>query len=196
LIQFSNSGACFSPRPARGESGSALIPTSSLREAQRRSNPVFLGASGLLRFARNDANDNAPCSTHYRHTPRRRSIQYAASTRFNHGLLGILDHPPSRMMTVCADTTPHSRDILRPSFANSFAPKERGRSATLKRGRGEDRVRAAPAVPCAKVANRKRTRAYRFSGSSPAFPAQWFYDLYRALPGETWLACHRHPQEA
>src|SRR3977135_2147611 len=29
-----------------------------------------------------------------------------------------------------------------------------------------------------------RTRAYRFSGSIPAFPAQWFYDLYRALPGE------------
>jgi len=42
----------------------------------------------------------------------------------------------------------------------------------------------------------KRTRAYRFSGSSPAFPAQWFYSLYRALPGETWLVCHRRPQEA
>jgi hypothetical protein len=26
---------------------------------------------------------------------------------------------------------------------------------------------------CAK----KRTRAYRFSGGSPAFPAQWFYGL-------------------
>jgi hypothetical protein len=23
----------------------------------------------------------------------------------------------------------------------------------------------------------KRTRAYRFSGGSPAFPAQWFYGL-------------------
>jgi hypothetical protein len=29
-----------------------------------------------------------------------------------------------------------------------------------------------------------RTRAYRFSGSIPAFPAQWFYGLLRALPGE------------
>ena len=27
----------------------------------------------------------------------------------------------------------------------------------------------------------KRTRAYRFSGSSPAFPAQWLYGLCRAL---------------
>jgi hypothetical protein len=33
---------------------------------------------------------------------------------------------------------------------------------------------------CAK----KRTRAYRFSGSSPAFPAQWFYGLLRDLPGD------------
>src|ERR1700716_4222519 len=30
----------------------------------------------------------------------------------------------------------------------------------------------------------KRTRAYRFSGGNPAFPAQWFYGLFRALPGE------------
>jgi hypothetical protein len=29
-----------------------------------------------------------------------------------------------------------------------------------------------------------RTRAYRFSGEHPAFPAQWFYGLWRALPGE------------
>ncbi len=35
-------------------------------------------------------------------------------------------------------------------------------------------------LKCAK----KRTRAYRFSGGSPASPAQWFDGLYRALPGE------------
>ncbi len=29
-----------------------------------------------------------------------------------------------------------------------------------------------------------RTRAYRFSGGSPASPAQWLYGLYRALLGE------------
>jgi hypothetical protein len=37
---------------------------------------------------------------------------------------------------------------------------------------------------------RKRARAYRFSGGNPAFPAQWFYDLFRALPGDR-LSCHR-----
>jgi hypothetical protein len=93
------------------------------------------------------------------------------------------------------NTSPRSRDGIRPRFANSFAPKNERACATLKRGRGEDRVRAAPAVPCAKVANKKRTRAYRFSGNTPAFPAQWFYSLYRALPGETWLACHRRPRD-
>ena len=36
----------------------------------------------------------------------------------------------------------------------------------------------------AQCASRKRTRAYRFSGNTPAFPAQWFYGLLRALPGD------------
>src|SRR3954454_708778 len=31
---------------------------------------------------------------------------------------------------------------------------------------------------------KKRTRAYRFSGGNPAFPAQWFYGFLRALPGD------------
>src|SRR3954453_22528202 len=30
-----------------------------------------------------------------------------------------------------------------------------------------------------------RTRAYRSSGEHPAFPAQWLYGLWRALPGES-----------
>ena len=33
-------------------------------------------------------------------------------------------------------------------------------------------------------AQSKRTRAYRFSGNTPAFPAQWFYGLLRALLGD------------
>ena len=60
------------------------------------------------------------------------------------------------------------------------------------RGRREDRVRAAPAVSRARCTRQKRTRAYRFSGSIPAFPAQWLYGLLRALPGER-LSCHRRP---
>ena len=52
------------------------------------------------------------------------------------------------------------------------------------RGRREHRVHAAPAVSCATCTIRTRTRAYRVSGGNPAFPAQWFYGLFRALPGE------------
>ena len=33
----------------------------------------------------------------------------------------------------------------------------------------------------------KRTRAYRFSGNTPAFPAQWLYGLCLALPGDEFL---------
>jgi hypothetical protein len=31
---------------------------------------------------------------------------------------------------------------------------------------------------------KERTRADRFSGGTPTFPAQWLYGLYRALPGD------------
>src|SRR5450631_3879196 len=49
-------------------------------------------------------------------------------------------------------------------------------------GRREHRVRAAPAVSCANSAQKKRTRAYRFSGGNPAFPAQWFSRLIPRSP--------------
>ena len=64
-----------------------------------------------------------------------------------------------------------------PRFARIFL-------TLLIRGRREYRVHAAPAVSCATVHKRKRTRAYRFSGGNPAFPAQWFYGLFRALLGD------------
>jgi hypothetical protein len=32
-----------------------------------------------------------------------------------------------------------------------------------------------------------RTRAYRFSGGNPAFPAQWLDGLCRALPGDEFV---------
>src|SRR5512145_967995 len=34
-------------------------------------------------------------------SPRRRGTQYAAASRFSTDVSGILDHPPSRMTTVC-----------------------------------------------------------------------------------------------
>jgi hypothetical protein len=43
--------------------------------------------------------------------------------------------------------------------------------------------------PRSRVQNvrRKRTRAYRYRRSNPAFPAQWLYGLCRALPGDEFL---------
>jgi hypothetical protein len=50
--------------------------------------------------------------------------------------------------------------------------------------------------PRSRVQNctKKRTRAYRFSGGNPAFPAQWFYGLYVLSPA-IGLSCHRHLAE-
>jgi hypothetical protein len=60
------------------------------------------------------------------------------------------------------------------------------------RGRREDRVSADTHDPRAA----KKARG-RITGSAkyPAFPAQWCYDLLRALPGER-LDCPRRPQDA
>ena len=69
-----------------------------------------------------------------------------------------------------------------PEAWRRFSPEERGSR--------ECRMHAAPAVSCA-MGRRKRTRAYRFSGGTPAFPAQWLYGLYVLFPA-TNSSCHRH----
>jgi hypothetical protein len=81
------------------------------------------------------------------------------------------------------DVTPRSRDTMRPSFAN-HSPQKR-------EGAGKTGCALHPRSRVPMHMQKKRTRAYRFSGSSPAFPAQWFYALFRALPGDR-LSCHRH----
>ena len=63
------------------------------------------------------------------------------------------------------------------------------RPSQEKRAQGKPGARCTRGLVC-KVHKRKRTRAYRFSGGNPAFPAQWFYGLLRALPGDR-LSCHR-----
>ena len=61
------------------------------------------------------------------------------------------------------------------------------------RAQGRPGARCTRGLAC-NCAQRTRTRAYRFSGNTPAFPAQWLYGLLRALPGER-LYCHRHSQK-
>jgi hypothetical protein len=92
--------------------------------------------------------------------------------------------------------TPHSRDTLRPSFENSLALKERAQAALKRRGRREDRVRAAPAVSCAKV---DKKAAHEHTGSAEAVRPSLRngFTTYIVLsPVRPKLACHRRPQEA
>jgi hypothetical protein len=63
-----------------------------------------------------------------------------------------------------------------------------------KRARGRPGARCTRGLVC-NVHYKKRTRAYRFSGNTPAFPAQWF-TAYFVLSSVTGLSCHRRPREA
>ena len=54
---------------------------------------------------------------------------------------------------------------------------------SIQRAQGRPGARCTRGLVCNSCI-KKRTRAYRFSGDTPAFPAQWFYGLLRALPGD------------
>jgi hypothetical protein len=68
---------------------------------------------------------------------------------------------------------------LRPKFCRSFRPPN-------ERAQGRPGARCTRGLVC-KLHRKMRTRAYRFSGEHPAFPAQWLYGLLRTLPGEPAL---------
>src|SRR4030088_564437 len=76
-----------------------------------------------------------------------------------------------------ADMRPYSRGTICPSFAKTFS---------LEEGAGNA---GCTLHPRSRVQNcaKKRTRAYRFSGGTPAFPAQWSYGLCRDLLGDEFL---------
>ena len=82
---------------------------------------------------RDDGERGASCRlTGSRHTPRKRGIQYAAASRVNVNISGILDHPLSRMITAWEvlkvsnvrqpNTPSHSRGASRPSYACNLHP--------------------------------------------------------------------------
>src|ERR1700760_1429400 len=69
--------------------------------------------------------------------------------------------------------TDHPRGVMRPSLA-STTPAKHG-------GRRECRMPGAPPAALALAENNRRNH-YRFA-ETPAFPAQWFSRLIRALAG-------------
>ena len=135
------------------------------------------------------------------HRPQRRTIQYPETAVIEPISRSVLDTPPSRGMTIVVQlrylpprtSGTRSRDPLARndggySFAISrrIAPEVCLNLVPQNGGSRECRVHAAPAVSCAKV-RKKRTRAYRYSRNTPAFPAQWLYGLCRALPGDEFV---------
>ena len=54
--------------------------------------------------------------------------------------------------------------------------------ALQREGAGKTGCALHPAVSRAMCTKEVRTRAYRFSGEHPAFPAQWLYGLYVISP--------------
>ena len=69
------------------------------------------------------------------------------------------------------------------------ALKTEGAGDPQERAQGRPGARCTRGLVCT-LHKRKRTRAYRFSGEPPAFPAQWCYSLYRALPGDRLSNAH------
>ena len=63
------------------------------------------------------------------------------------------------------NTTPHSRDTLRPSFANSFAPKNRGRRRPSREGAGKT---GCALHPRSRVPMHKAKNAHEHTGSAEA----------------------------
>jgi hypothetical protein len=83
---------------------------------------------------------------------------------------------PIQMSNSDEDMSPRSRGAVRPSFASVPTPAK-------KRGRRESRVRAAPAVSCAKVRKETHT-SIQVQRRQSGFPCAVVYGLFRALPGD------------
>ncbi len=79
------------------------------------------------------------------------------------------------------DAASRSRGAYRPRSASSLA-------SSRKRGRREDRVRAAPAVSRALLCKRKRARAYRFSGGIRPSLRNGFTAYFVLFPVNGFLA--------
>jgi hypothetical protein len=112
-----------------------------------------------------------------------RTIQYAAAFRFHYWRLWNTGSPAF----AGDDDWEFGACVF---IKRAFAIPRRNAPGLLceppskhQRAQGRPGARCTRGLAC-KMRKQKRTRAYRFSGGSPAFPAQWLYGLYRALPGD------------
>src|SRR6185312_5351195 len=82
----------------------------------------------------------------------------------------------------CALPILHRYDV---AFSRRTAPEDCMNLSPPKKRR----VQGMPGARCTRglvcnVCIEMRTRAYRYSRNTPAFPVQWLYGLCRALPGD------------
>ena len=120
--------------------------------------------------------------------PQRLSCSAKAEHPVHRGLsvqsLASLEYwiPAFAGMTTECDFT-FSRRVA-PEVCIPFVPPQN------QRAQGRPGARCTRGLAC-NCAQRTRTRAYRFSGNTPAFPAQWLDGLLRALPGERLFCLRR-----
>jgi hypothetical protein len=93
------------------------------------------------------------------------------------------------------NTTPHSRDTMRPSFGNSFAPrKKEGALDPQERARGRPGARCTRGLVCkGRVEN-----AHEHTGSAETLrpsPRDGFTAYSVLSPARPELACHRRPRD-
>src|ERR1041384_7620493 len=79
-----------------------------------------------------------------------------------------------------------------PGYAKAFSRRDAPELYLVACPLGDERAQGRPGARCTRglvcnVQKEVRTRAYRSSGEHPAFPAQWFDGLWRALPGDEFL---------
>jgi hypothetical protein len=126
-----------------------------------------------------------------------RAIQYAAASHLSQTSLEYWVARSSRAMTAVFVSFIRVGSKVGTELAmtvkNNFALAARGARGLpeiFRPLRSEGAGNAGCALhPRSRVQNsrRKRTRAYRFSGGNPTFPAQWLYGLLRALPGDEFV---------
>jgi hypothetical protein len=97
---------------------------------------------------------------------------------------------------VCGHNSAFSRHHP-PEFCKFIRPKNnRAQRDPQERAQGRAGARCTRGLMCQDAHSKKRTRAYRFSGSSPAFPAQWFTAYFVLSPARPELVCHRRQRDA
>ena len=174
----------------RGANGSReCAPDDRLRDEAIQA--YFAWRDGLLRFARND--EGIAKLYKGRHTPRMRGIQYAATFRFHHCCLwntgssaGACHRAairPTRWRTMTTEYDSAFSLLKKPELCMNFSLQKR-------RGSRECRVRAAPAVSCAKCKKEAHT-SIQVQSEQSGIPCAMALRLIPCSPRRANSSCHR-----